>query len=132
MIAATEHEGRAGRLLGDGVCSVAAYVVECADNTVLAQDDQDGKVGNLERDVVASFGETAAVSDADPGLGVLELIMRKEGTSTLLKTARRSRANKWSEVHQPSVRSGSLETSTGEMDDVDSMGTSAKGAIMYS
>ena len=68
MIAAAENEGRSGRFLCYSVCSMATYVVECADDTVFAEDDQDGEPGKLKRDVIAWFGEAGTVGNADPGL----------------------------------------------------------------
>ena len=70
MIAAAENEGRSRGLLRDGVCSVAAYVVECPRDIVFAQDDQNRKVSNLERSVIARSGEAATVGDAEPRLCV--------------------------------------------------------------
>lgn len=49
---------------------------------------------------------------------------------TLLKIARRSSENRYSEVHHPSRRSGSLDTSNEEASRSEMMGVSANGAML--
>ncbi len=66
MVPTSEHQRRPGRLLGDGICPMAAHIVESPQHMVLAQDDEERKARHFESDIIAWLVETTTVGDVKP------------------------------------------------------------------
>lgn len=78
VVFAGEDGGGSLAVRHDGVCAVAADVVEAVDGAVAVADEEEGEVGYVEGEVVACFGEAGGIGEQHPALGedgtTLELV----------------------------------------------------------